>query len=86
METIRKIFPDIKAIGNAGFFGYIVFFNPKKNVYAVESVLENNATYILGEDWERITQMTKSEILNGGLAIKRVIHSENWEFEISRFR
>lgn len=79
LATINRHKPDFTAIGEAGFRGYIVFGFSKKNVYALESLYYGNATYIFGEDWEKLSKMTKAEILNESLQKDRVIHREGWE-------
>jgi hypothetical protein len=50
----------------------------------VESAHYGNATYIFGEDWARLSQMTKAEIIEGGLHRERIIHREGWEGEMRR--
>lgn len=78
LEAINQYGPDFTAIGNAGFDGYIVHGFIDENIYVLESIYTNNATYILEEDWESISQLTKAEILNESLHKERVIHSKNW--------
>lgn len=77
-ESINKYEPPFTAFGKAGFQGYIVFGFPDSDLYVLESTEVNNATYILGSDWETISAMTKAEILNASLHKERVIHRENW--------
>ena len=78
-EIIHKRNPDFVAYGRAGFRGYAVFGFTSKNLYILESVIPNNATYVLQNDWERISQLTKAEILSEELHKARIIHSESWE-------
>jgi hypothetical protein len=56
------------ATGTCGFRGYVVFGFPDRNLYVLESLFHGNATYLFGEDWERLSQLTKSEVLHGELA------------------
>jgi hypothetical protein len=44
----------------------------------LESVKVNNATYVLRNDWESISQLTKAEILNNDLHETRIVHNKNW--------
>jgi hypothetical protein len=74
--------PDFTAVGRAGFRGYLVFGFEDKGIYVVESLEYGNATYVFGEDWERLSQMTKAEILNQDLQQARLIHREGWDGEI----
>lgn len=70
--------PEFIAVGHAGFQGYIVFGFPDRNLYILESTQTNNATYVFNEDWERLSQMTKAEILNNALQTDRIIHRKSW--------
>lgn len=70
--------PDFGAFGRAGFQGYLVFGYNEKRLYVLESLQYGNATYVFGEDWERLSQLSKAEILAGGLHKERVVHLEGW--------
>jgi hypothetical protein len=70
--------PSFVAVGRAGFKGYVVFGFPDLNIYILESTQTNNATYVFEENWERLSQMTKAEILNNELHKDRIIHRQSW--------
>ncbi len=78
-ESIYARKPDFVAYGRAGFRGYAVFGFTSKNLYVLESAFPNNATYVLQNDWETISQMSKAEILSQNLHKARIVHSENWQ-------
>ncbi len=78
-EAIYAKQPDFVAYGRSGFKGYAVFGFTSKNLYILESALPNNATYILENDWETISQLSKAEILSQELHKARIIHSQNWQ-------
>lgn len=82
LEQINKYNPDFTAIGNAGFGGYIIHGFVSRNIYVLESIEVNNATYILNSDWKTISMLTKSEILNNNFHKARVIHNKYWYKEI----
>ncbi len=42
----------------------------------------DNATYVFDDDWEAFSQLTKSEIINGGLAKARIVHDRKWAVAI----
>ena len=84
LETVNKYEPDFTAIGSAGFGGYIVHGFVDKNLYVLESIQVNNATYILKNDWESISQLSKSEILNNDLHEARAIHNKQWYQSIAK--
>lgn len=77
-ETINQYSPDFVAVGSGGFSRYMVYGFKKLKMYILESVEVNNATYILKNDWETISQLTKAEILNNNLHKSRIIHNKNW--------
>lgn len=78
-EAIYAKNPDFVAYGRSGFKGYAVFGFTDRNLYILESVMPNNATYVLENDWETISQLSKAEILSQELHKARIIHSENWQ-------
>lgn len=83
LETIESYRPDFHAIGRGGFSGYVVFGFDRLGLYVLESAHYGNATYVLGKDWERLSQMTKAELLDGSLHEDRVIHrAASWPIRI----
>lgn len=82
LEKISEYEPNFVAIGNAGFHGYLIFGFESKTFYILESAYTGNATYVLGQDWEQLSQMTKGQILTQGLHEERIIHANCWEKEI----
>jgi hypothetical protein len=84
IEKIAGHGPEFVAIGTAGFLGYLIFGFPAKNTYVLESVFTGNATYVFEENWERLSQLTKAEILVGGFQKDRIIHREGWDQRIIR--
>lgn len=78
LERINSYEPDFTAIGQGGFTGYVIFGFPKKGVYLLESVIYGNATYVLGDDWEKLSKLSKAEILNDSLHKDRIVHLRNW--------
>lgn len=83
IQKITQYEPNFIAIGNAGFTGYWIFGFPDKNIYILESVYPNNATYVLGENWENISKMSKSDILRNDFHIARLVHRISWNEEIN---
>ena len=47
----------------------------------IDSAVDHE-TYVFGEDWEQLSQMTKAEILTNELQRDRVIHREGWDGRI----
>lgn len=84
-NLINECNPDFIAYGRSGFRGYIVFGFCKKNLFILESIFPNNATYIFESDWEGLSKLTKSEILNHNLQKGRLIHNANWPTEFEKY-
>lgn len=77
-QAVEKYGPDFAAIGQAGFYGYWVFGFTKHGLYVLESRMLDNATYILGADWEAVSRLTKADVINSDLAVARLIHDRSW--------
>lgn len=84
LELINKHHPDFTAVGNAGFHGYIIMGFTSKNLFVLESPFYGNATYILENNWEELSQKTKAEIINANLCKYRLIHKDGWDLEINK--
>jgi hypothetical protein len=84
LESINFHEPEFVAVGKAGFTGYLVFGFPDRDLYILESTQTNNATYVIENNWESLSSLTKAEILDNNLHRERVIHRENWFSEINR--
>ncbi|NWE15417.1 hypothetical protein [Pseudomonas yamanorum] len=85
MREICKYEPDFLATGRGGYSGYFVYGFTGRNLYFLESVHLNNATYIFGSDWESLSLLTKEQIINGGYEHSRIIHDKNWVGKIRGF-
>lgn len=83
IELISNHNPNFVAVGNAGFKGYIVFGFPNKPFFILESLHSGNATYVFGQDWELLSQMTKEQILNQNLHQYRFVHLAGWNNQIN---
>lgn len=83
LDVVESYGPDFLAIGQAGFAGYLVFGFEGLGLYVLESAYYGNATYVLGHDWERLSQLTKAELLDGSLHQERIIHrATTWSARI----
>ncbi len=84
MQVISRKNPDFLATGRAGFSGYFVYGFKKKDVYVLESIHLDNATYVFNSDWESLSQLTKSQIINSNLPHSRIIHNSKWGSAVGR--
>lgn len=85
LKLINERSPQFVAIGTHGFAGYLVFGFPSRHVNILESIYIGNATYGLGDDWEKLSKLSKAELLDQNLHKFRVIHSAKWEKEIKKW-
>lgn len=74
LRTIAEYSPTFTAVGRGGFTGYVIFGFPDLDLYVLESAYYGNATYVLAEDWERLSTLTKAELLADELHEDRLIH------------
>lgn len=82
-KTINSYNPDFHAVGQAGFYGYVIFGFPTKGIFVLESIFTGNATYVFDENWEELSKMTKAEILSEHLQRDRFVHLRGWHDRIS---
>ncbi|WKV86427.1 hypothetical protein LJJ44_11810 [Pseudomonas sp. B24_DOA] len=82
MREISKYEPDFLATGRGGYSGYFVYGFTSKKLHFLESIHLNNATYIFGDDWEKLSSLSKEEIINGGHEYLRIIHDKKWTGKI----
>jgi len=83
-RTINGFRPSVVAIGQAGFAGYVVFGFEEKQIFLLESIRVNNATYVFGRQWEQLSRLSKTEILENTLQQDRIIHRSGWHQHIAR--
>jgi hypothetical protein len=78
-ELLSSFNPDVIAVGQGGFAGYVAYVFPKKGITLLESVRYGNATYVLDSvGWEDLSKLTKGELLSKKLAKGREIHTKEW--------
>lgn len=83
-NSVNKFAPDFVARGHHGFNGYYIFGFKSKNIFILESIYLNNATYILSDNWEKLSSLTKSQLINGDFDYLRIIHNNQWPSKIIR--
>lgn len=69
--------------GTNGFKGYYAYIFD--NHCILESAIYGNATYIIPkENWAVLSQKTKNELLNANQVIEKIVHTENWFYNIRK--
>ena len=77
-QAILTYGPSATIVGNAGFSDYIAYVFHDRHLVILESVHYGNALYVLGDNWEAISKLTKAEIIHDGLAEDRIVHTKGW--------
>ena len=83
IDLLESFNPNFKATGKNGYSGYVIFGYQTKNLFVLESLFQNNATYIFRENWEYLSQLTKAQILSNQLHDQRIIHTPQWKNELA---
>lgn len=78
LRAIEGHGPSFRAVGRAGYAGYIVFGFEEKNLFICESTKPDNATYVFAQDWDTFSRLTKAEVIQGNLALERIVHLQDW--------
>lgn len=71
--------PDEVYCGLGGFSDYLAYVFKRKKIAVLESLELDNATYVFGLDWMKLSQMSKAEIIRDQLYVDRIIHVRTWE-------
>lgn len=79
LDQIQKYGQSEVIVGEGGFHGYVAFPFPKAGFTLLESIYPNNATYVLGPNWEETSKLSKREILESDLHLRRIVHDKAWE-------
>ncbi len=82
--TINNHGPDKIFVGQGGFSDYVAYQLSDRGIVVMESIRRDNAIYIFGEDWAEVSQLTKSEVLNGSRHLARIIHSKGWKDRLAQ--
>lgn len=72
--------PTAAFYGKAGFNGYVGFVF--KEFTILESLIYGNAIYVFDKNWLEFSKLTKKEILDENLHMKRIIHKKGWKKEV----
>lgn len=77
-QAILTLGPSTIVTGKGGFSDYIAYILRDRDLVILESVYYGNALYVLGDNWEAISRMTKAEIIRDDLAEDRIVHTKGW--------
>ena len=83
LEYINDTYnPTATFYGKAGFNGYVGFVFNEFTI--LESLIYGNAMYVFDKNWLEFSKLTKKEILDKDLYIKRITHKEGWKKELKK--
>lgn len=82
--TIKAFNPDEIYVGEAGFDDYLAYVFTTRRLVVLESVRKDNAIYVFGLDWKRVSQLSKGEIVRGNLQTARIVHTKGWKGQLAR--
>ena len=68
-----------------GFNEYLAYRFPNSNMTILESIEYWNAIYVLWNDWEILSQLSKKEILSWGYSKERIIHEEKYFDKLKKY-
>jgi hypothetical protein len=77
-DVILEFNPAVTWRGMGGFSDYIAYIFRDRGLVVLESVHYGNALYVLGDNWEILSKLTKAQIIRHQLAEHRIVHSKGW--------
>lgn len=78
-NQIQLLNPEPIRMGTKGWKGYVVCLFKYSSRVMLESIIINNATYILSGSWEEMIDLTKAEIRSEYEGqYDRIFHTDNW--------
>lgn len=84
MQVLVGHNPDQVYVGQGGYRAYIAYIFNSKNLAVLESIMLDNATYVFGQNWQQVSQLTKAEVLGNNLQQVRLIHGTGWQDRINQ--
>ena len=84
-EAILAHGPSEMHVGLGGFRDYVAYVFGDRGLVVLECIRKDNAVYVFGRDWQSVARLTKAEILDQGLHVARIVHSDGWKGRLARF-
>lgn len=81
-EFIVGLGPDHIFKGEGGFSDYFAYLFEDRGLTVLESIAIGNAIYVLDQNWQVASRLTKAQILDQNLHKERVVHSEGWRVRL----
>jgi hypothetical protein len=79
LRAVHSLLPTRIYVGADEFDGYVVFLFSVPSYAVLECPLRGNAIYVIRRDWQQLSKLTKSELLERHSDdIVRIVHSGDW--------
>lgn len=83
-ESLKSFGPDEIYVGQGGFGDYLAYVFRGRQIVVLESVRMDNAIYVFGLAWHRVSQLTKAEVLSNHYHQDRIVHAKGWKGRLAR--
>jgi len=71
-------------VSRGGFDDYLAYLFRARKIVILESVRRDNAIYVFGRDWKKVSQLTKAEVLSNRFHVARIVHTKGWKTQLAR--
>lgn len=78
LDLLLSLRPRDLITGSSGFARY-VGARYGDELVAFENIRYGNALYIMFDDWERLSRMSRVQLMNSDEKFERIVHREGWE-------
>jgi hypothetical protein len=79
LHKVHSLKADHIYVGMEEFEGYVVFYFASIKSAILECPIQNNAIYVFHNDWQKLSRLSKSELLSQhSHSVQRIIHTGDW--------
>jgi hypothetical protein len=83
LKSVHSLCPEAIYVGTDEFERYIVFYFQEAKTAVLECPVVGNATYIIRGDWERLSRLSKKELLESYHDnVARLVHVGDWLYKL----
>ena len=83
LKSVHSLNPDVIYIGVGEFERYTAFYFQEAKAAILECPIVGNAAYVIAEDWEQLSRLTKRELLESYQDnVTRLVHSGDWLYKL----
>lgn len=81
MDLLLALHPINLIAGKSGFARYVgALYNDELVVF--ENIRYGNAIYIMFNEWQRLSRMSRLDLINSEEKFERIVHANNWEYRV----